>query len=511
MARVLTNNSALSVAKEAAVGNATVIGVLPGEGSQAGTAEWFKLEPNSFGTAGATTESEARSPISANRQRRKGTITDLNSAMDFEQDLTLSAIDQFIEGFMFSRFVGSARINPTSADANSFTVPVGPNLVANTYVYFRGSSVVENNGLKLVGAGSTTTDIVIDGGLTAQATLNQNERLEVCGFLSAAGDLDVSVTDGVVTVTSSANRFNDAGLNLTPGQAVFFGSDTVGGSGSFTTPINHGYARIVSVAANGSSVIIDRTAGTWVTESNTTSAVQFYSSSFVRNVDTGDSDFRETSYQFETTFAGLDAVGSDAYEYSKGNYCNTFPIEIPLTSKATCSPTFIGTDTTPATSTRKTGASAALEPTKTEAFNTTQDMARLRISNTDETGLTTDFKSLTVTLNNNVAPEKVLNQLGARFMNYGNFEVSIEAQCLFTEKAVTSAIRNNDTVSMDFGLRNGDGALFIDIPAMTLGGGGRDFPVNQTVLINLTADAFVDPILGTSLGVSVFAFIPDYD
>ena len=50
--------------------------------------------------------------------------------------------------------------------------------------------------------------------------------------------------------------------------------------------------------------------------------------------------------------------------------------------------------------------------------------------------------------------------------------------------------------------------LFLDVPSMTLGGGGREFPVNETVTINVTAQAFEDAALGTSVGMSFFPFLP---
>ena len=43
----------------------------------------------------------------------------------------------------------------------------------------------------------------------------------------------------------------------------------------------------------------------------------------------------------------------------------------------------------------------------------------------------------------------------------------------------------------------------VDIPSMTLGGGDREFPVNESVLINTTAQAFGDPVLNTSIGISI--------
>ena len=246
----------------------------------------------------------------------------------------------------------------------------------------------------------------------------------------------------------------------------------------------------------------------WATETNTAQTVDFYVGRLVQNVPTDDPLFLERSFQFEVAYPNLANPSGDEYEYSRGNYCNTLALNFPLSDKATMSPAFVGVDTDPPTGTRKTGADTPISPTRTTAFNTTQDCVRLRITELDETGLTTDFKSLTATISNEVNPEKVLCLLGARFMNYGNISVTLETQVLFTDSRVVSAIRDNTTVSMDFALRNDDGAFYVDIPSMTLGGGGKDFPVNETVLINLTGNTFIDPLLGTSMNITVFPFIP---
>ena len=231
---------------------------------------------------------------------------------------------------------------------------------------------------------------------------------------------------------------------------------------------------------------------------------------FVKNVPVDDANFQSQSFQFEAAYPNLDNPSGDRYEYAKGNFCNTAGFELPLTNKATVSFAFIGTDTEPpvASGSRATNADSPLSPVQTGAFNTSADIARLRITELDETGLTTDFKSVTLNINNNVSPEKVLGQLGAKFMNTGNFEIDLESQLIFTDYRVVEAIRNNETLTLDFAITNDDGAIVVDIPALTLGGGDREFPVNESVLVNTTAQAFGDATYNASLIVSLFPFVP---
>lgn len=512
MGRVLTNNTALQYAIESTELANGVIGLLPGEpGAPAGTPVWFELEPNTYGTIGATITTVARDPISRNRQRRKGTITDLDSAAEFEADLTLSHTIDFIEGFVFSTFTGGEVYDPASTDADSYTVTAGSVLVAGTLVYGRGFTNATNNGLKLVNGTPSATDIPVSTALVTE-TAPASATVEVAGFKLPASadpnDIDVTVSSNQVTIVVNTGGFSflSAGLDIQAGSGVYFAPTGTAGIDSFANAANSGYARVVSVTA--STLVMDKTSQQWIAESIATS-VDMFTGRFVRNVATDATDFLERSFQFEITYPNLaNSPAGPEYEYSKGNYCNSLAFNLPLTDKATVSPAFIGTDTDVPTTTRKTEAATPRVPTRTASFNTTQDCARLRVTQLDETGITTDFKSLTLTLANNVSPEKVLCSLGARFMNYGNFEVNAEVQVLFTDSAVASAIRNNTTVALDFILKNDDGAIHVDIPSLTLGGGGKDFPVNETVLINLTGQSFADPTLNTSIGITVFPFIP---
>lgn len=492
MGRTLTNNFSLEYAIEDS------IGVLPG------SPEWKLLEPNAISAFASAITTVPRSPISKYRQRRKGSVTDLDSSVEFDADLTLAHFRDFIEGFCFANFVGPAIQVPTDVDANSYTVPTGVALVENDLVYARGFTNTENNGLKEVAIGATTTDVPVEETLVVEASVpaTQNVSLEVTGFRFASGDLEVDV-DGNLTTT--IKDFTD--LDLTAGQSIWVGgAETVN---QFATADDKGYARIITIAAN--KLTIDKTGQAFSIDAGAAKLIDLYFGQYIKNVGVDDSEYLERSFTFEGAYQNLAAPGpGDAYEYAKGNFCNTVGFELPLADKATMSLAFVGTDTEPPTETRETNAGSPLNPVQTGAFNTSADIVRLRIQDVDETGLTTDFKSITLNINNNVSPEKVLGQLGAKYMNAGNFEIDIEAQLLFTDPDVITAVRENRRVTMDFSIRNDDGAFLVDIPSMTLGGGDREFPVNESILINTTAQAYGDTQFGNSLSVSMFPYVPNF-
>jgi len=490
MPRTLTNNFSLKYAIE------TTFDTVP-------TTGWKLLEPNAITTFGANITTVERSPISTYRQRRKGAITDLDSAVEFDADMTIEHFDDFVEGFCFSTFTDIVAVRPTSvvAGTSTYNIPdIGTALDVGTLIYVRGFVNSANNGLKEVSGGTTTTVVVTDLTLIDE-TAPDNAFLEVTGFRFAAGDLDVNSDFNLEATTK-----NFLELGLTVGQSIWVGGDAA--INRFLASENSGFCRVIAIDTG--LLTIDKKSQAFSEETGGSQEVDLYFGRFVRNVPVDDAEFLERSFTFEGAYKDLETGPVLGYEYAKGNFCNTLSWDLPLTDKATFTASFIGTDTDPITTTQATGSDDALLPLQTSPFNTSTDIARLRVQEVDETGLTTDFKSLTLTINNNVTPEKVLAYLGSKYINSGNFEIDMEAQLVFTNSEVVSSIRNNTTVTMDFAVRNDNGVILVDIPSLTLGAGDREFPVNESILINITGQSFGDPILNTSIGVSKFPYAPDF-
>ena len=507
MSRVLTNATSLSSAIEASLG-------------VAGSA-WRLLEPNSIGSFGANITTAAPAPISRNRQRRKGFITDLTSAVEFETDIFLSSFRDFIEGFVFAQAVNRdvTQLPATAVVATGDTYTVAALVAAQadklnvrTLLWAEGFTHADNNGLKSVDADIATSAVAISVSENLVDASPQTGRVSLAGYriLSSVSAAWVySSTTKRATLTSTAVGTNAAAAGLSVGQFVHIGSVASVGAvidNAFTKTASDdmfGYARVVSIVAG--VIVFDKVSDALKdTDSATTTSIDIVFGEFIRNVEVGDSDYIERSFTMEAEYPGL-KTGTTAtpYRYSLGNFCNTVGFSLPLNDRATASFSFIGTDTGSPVAARKSGASTAAAPRQTARFNTTSDIARLRLADVDEAGLSTDFKSLSLTLGNNVSAENVLGTLGAKFINFGNFDVGIESQMLFTDGALLAAIRDNDTLSMDFILKGDDGAIAVDIPSLTLGGGGLDYPINESVLVNATAAAFEDATLGTSLGISI--------
>jgi len=520
MSRVSTNNVSLRYVIE------TSLEVAP-------TTGWRLTEPNAINAYGEAISTVARRPISNVRGRRKGTVTDAVSGVEFEGDLTMSSFEDFIEGFVFSEYanvefdfthpkVKGSALNATAtgyafgAALSTFTngtLLAGKMVFAAsgaiTLVYARGYLLAANNGLKALNADVTgaSTEVTVSG--LSVETAPANARVEVAGLRT--DDLTLTITGSTATLVSAGDITDWSTYGLRAGQYIHIGSSTTLGAvqNAYSSNTVYGYARISSIA--GGTLNLNKLDSHLVGGPFGPATIDVMFGRFVRNVsvdaDSNDTRYLERTYQFEAAYPDLGGVGVDEYEYAKGNFANSFALSLPLADKSTATWGFVGTATDDITASRKTGPSTALTPVRTAAFGTSTDIASIT---TDVVSAVSDicFKDMTLTILNNETPEKCLGVRAASFVNSGAFEVSFEGQMLFTNKAIVNAVKNNTTVTAAVILKNQDGGIAIDLPSMTLGGGDREFPVDASVLVNLTGETFTDPTLGYDIGISTFANVP---
>lgn len=529
MSQVLTNNTTLQYAIESS------IGTLPG------SPLWRAVEFNSIGAYGAQIETKARSPISPTRGRRAGSVVNLTAAVEYETDATMDALSDFAEGLVFSEFANvefdlkssSGTLPPPAVSGtDDFTIDAASALLAGkmvytaaaarSLVYALGYTNAANNGIHELNADVATSNTTVQVASTlVSETPSTNASLQVCGVRIGDTDLTLTVSGSTATLVSAGDVADWSTLGLQVGQFILIGSPD--GSGGVTNALNasttddtYGMARITQI--NGATLSLDKLASTLAATADNTGEgdCDILFGRFLRNVatsaDADDARYLERSYQFEQTFANLGGVGTDEYEYVIGNFANEMALNMPLTDFATVSFGFVGTNADDITQTRKTGASSGIGQLRTTAINTSSDLSLT----TDVISLASDvcFKSVTLTIRNNVTPENCLGTLGASFVNAGLFEVNLEGQMMFTDKAIINAIKNNDTVTFAAVLSNNDGAFVIDLPSCKFGNGGREYPVGESVLVNIDGEAFNDSV-GTipdvSLGLSLFPVGLDSD
>ena len=466
MAEVNTNDVQLTAAVE------TSIGV-------AGT-DTFKIEPNDITSFGATITRTSRNPISPNRNRRKGSITDLDSDVAFTSDLTLTSARQFLPGFMFANTIrGEAQDIPFTSIATGGDFQVSA-LSATQAGYLKQGALV-------LARGEGAVDADIEGDILEVSTVASSGDTEIDtsssavstegGTLSVIG-VDISSGSATYTYNSSTNVGTVAGLasgvlsdqDIEPGMLVYLGNPFVNTGNSAAqasfddsgdTIKGYGIVKSVVDGSGANSLEIDVISSGLMGSSSGTQGTNIYLMlpEFVRNQETTSSLYLNQSYTFEACYPNLGTSGGTVYEYSIGNHCNVMNVASPLTANSTIDWAFIGQDTENNVTSRKTGFSSAIAELYTTAFSSTQDLARLRIADLDNTGLSTDFTAFSLALNNNVSANKVLGKLGARFFNVGNFNVDMTATLVFTNPAVIDRIRNNATVRLEYILNNRDGVV----------------------------------------------------
>ncbi len=523
MAQVRTNECSLQYAIE------TSLGV-------AGTS-WRRLEPNEIGSFGATISTTPRRPISKQRGRRKGLITNLESAPEFSADLTMSSIEDFLEGFMFSEFA-NVEFDLTHAKANGAalsTTATGYDLAAAatvgsltngteiaaktvynatgaiTLIYARGYLLAANNGLKPLNADVTgaSTEITVSG--LSVETAPANAKVWIAGVRT--DDLTLTISGSTATLASAADIPNWATLGLRAGMYIHIGSGTSLGAvqNAYSTNTVFGYARITSVS--GTTLNLDKLDSHLTGGPYGPATIDVLFGRFARNLEVDDNDnderYLSRSYQLEMEWPNLGGAGLNEYEYAIGNQANELSMELAMEDKAVGTWGFVGQDTeTPVVAaSRKVGADSALAPLLVAGFGTMTSIASIT-TNVVSSVSDVCFKDITLAIRNNASPEGCLGHLGAEYINIGAFEIGLEGQMLFTRKEIVEAVRNNTTVTWALILYNEDGSAAFDVPSMTFGDGSRELPIDESVLVNITGESFTDATFGYDMGVSLFVGTP---
>ncbi len=484
-----SNKTVLSVATES-----STIGTLPG------SPVWTELEWNSLDTWGATISTIARNPVSTDRMQKKGAVSDLDSAVGFQTDLTCSAFETFRQGFFYANNQSQQRVNPTAiaASTDTFTHSAITAIPANSLIFARNFSNSANNGLHVV-TSSTTITTVVTSALVDESSPPTGSRFDVAGYKGTTGDIELDASGNLISTTLD---FTTLGIQV--GQSIYIGGSAA--LNQFATATYKGLARVRAVAAN--LITLDKRDWTvGAADDGSAKEIHIYIGSFISNVPQDDSDFLEETYTFEGKFEGLEAGNTIVYEYPNGCKPNDMVLDFPLGENAGVSYSFIGLDTPVPTATQDATGSR-VSTYDTDAFGTTSDCARLSLKDSSLTDYTTRFKNLSLTIANGVNPEKTICSLGASDMNIGDFIVSGSAQVLLSDEDMISAVRNNETTTLDYAMKNDDGVIHLDIPEMTFGTATKSFPESASVLLDLDLKTQKSDFFNFVMSCTMYPYTP---
>lgn len=480
-----------------------------------GSPVWWPLEPNSYSDFGGNVTTLARTPISNDRQRKKGVIVDLEAQGGFNTDLTQTNVQELMQGFLFSDFrrkpevggYGLDLFTSISTTDDSYNAASGLDVyAAGDLIFASGFTDAANNGLHLaltVAAGKIT----VNENLVNEANPPSGAKLTKVGAQTDAGDVDVDVSGSLPKLTSTTFDFTT--LDLIPGEWVFLGGDA--SIMQFTNAVNNGWKRVKSIAAN--ELVIDKSSTTMVAETNTTKTIQMFVGRVLIN-EVGTLIKRRT-YTLERSLGAPDnaALTEVQYEMLKGSVPNELVMNFATADKLTVDMSFIAAEhaTLAATATPPAGARPSL--VETDAYNTSNDITRIKMNivsdaDANPTPLFAYITEASLTVTNNVTANKVIGTIGAADMTAGTFNVNGTMTVYFVDVDAIQAIISNSSVTLDMILAKDNKGIVIDIPLLTLGEGRANIEQDQPITLPLGFDAAKNPY-GYSMSWCFFDYLPN--
>lgn len=485
-----------------------------------GSPVWNPLEPNSYDEFGGSVVTLARNPINSSRQRKKGVVTDVEASGGFETDLTQTNLQDILQGFFFADLRPKGEEVPTAAtgttdlfDLTSTTGFLVGSLVTATGFSDAGNNVTEEPVTAVV---SDTTAEVLGASLVTDAAPGTDVNLVVVGHVGASADIDVDVAGTFPALTSTILDFTT--LGLIPGEWIFIGGDPA--TSDFTNAENNGFKRIRTIATN--RLEFDKSDLAMTAETGTAILLRMYFGRVLKNELAG-SIVRRT-YNLERTLGQPDDSQPSQVqaEYIEGAVPGELVFNIPSANKVTVNLGFIAGDssTIDGPTSLKTGTRPAL--VEADAFNTSSDFSRIRLAVfTDGTEAPTPLfafaQELTITINNNLSPDKAVGTLGAFEVTAGTFQVGGQITAYFADVAAIDSVRNNDNITLDLAMVKGaagaKAGIVIDLPLITLGDGRPDVVQDASIKLPLSMDAATAALIDANLDYTAmmifFDTLPD--
>jgi hypothetical protein len=469
------------------------IKVLPGvEGADA---VWYGLEPNSYADTGGNFTQVSRNPISEHRQNLRGDIGDVEASAGFNIDVTQNNLTRLLQGFFFADArettdnvsIGSAEIDLTGVTAvdDRYAAASGLGVYdAGMLIYASGFTNSGNNGLKTVA--SVAAGYVAVSEALVDETPPAKARIKCVGYQFASADVNLSVTTGIPSLTSTTTDFTTLD-GVFAGAWVFLGGDTAGTR--FAN--NQGYARVSAVTAT--LLTFDQTTWTPATESGSGKTIHLFVGDTIRNEQTLATIIGRT-YQIERQL-GSGATSTQA-EYVIGSVPDSVTLNIPAPSgadsKLNVDMSFIGCNVEyrsgDVSDEIKAGTRVATLGEK--AFTTSKGIyaSKIAINSTTTSNPTSLFGYITdgnIAISNGVTMTRVVGTLGGVDYSKANFSVSGTVTCLFTSTAAVSAIKNNSDCGLYMIAAARNAGMVYDVPLLGINGGKLNVTANEPITLPL--------------------------
>jgi hypothetical protein len=346
--------------------------------------------------------------------------------------------------------------------------------------------------------------VTVGDGLADEASPPAAAQLRVVGYQFASATVNIAMNGNLVRLSRASGTFDMTTLGLIPGEWVFVGGDS--GSTAFTTNVP-GFARVSSVAAT--YIEFDKVAWTPSNETGTAKTIQIFFGSVLKN-ESASNLIKRRTYQVERQL-GQDGSGTMS-EYLVGAVANELTLNVAQADKVTLDLTYVAVDNEQRTG--ATGVKAGTRPTLSpgSAYNTSSDFSRIKLAlfdgtNASPTALFAFCTELSLSIKNNVTPNKAVGVLGAFDTSAGTFEVGGKLTAYFADITAVQAVRNNSDCTIDIALVKENRGLLFDMPLIALGDGRlaveQDKPITLPLETNAAESAF-----GHTLMFGSFYYLP---
>ncbi len=484
-----------------------------------GTPIWTPFEPNSYTDFGGSISTVARTPIQGDRQRRKGTVTDLDASGGFETDLTQPNMQSILQGYFFAdlRPKGEEIVTAVDDDTSNpdeYEVAATAGFLVGSLIQGQNFTNAANNAVNEVTVITTDVSVeVADGLLTVEASPPAAARIVVIGHVADSADINVDAAGTFPALTSTALDFTT--LGLLPGEWIFLGGDPA--TSDFVNAANNGFKRIITIAAT--RLEFDKSDLAMITETGTSILLQMFFGRMLKN-ELG-SLIKRRTYQMERQMGAPDDASPTQIqaEYVIGAVPSEFAINIPSADKVTTNLAFIGADheTIDGPTALKSGTRPAL--VEDDPFNTSSDFTRIRLATYTAgveapTALFAFAQELSITINNNLSPNKAVATLGNFEVTAGTFQVGGSITAYFADQTAVDAVRANSDVTLDMalvkGLAGAKQGIILDLPLLTLGDGRANVELDQAITLPLAMDAVTAAKLDATLDYTALMMFFDH-
>lgn len=501
--KINSSTTNLAIAEEVSMG------VLPADPA------WQNMEPNGYNDFGVTLAKTSRNPIEQSRQDKKGTVTDLDAAGGFSTDLTQDNLTKLMQGAFFAdaremkttKPMNGTQVVITGADNSdsSYSAAAGLDIFsAGELVFVSGFQTASNNGLKLV-VSSTATKLTISGAVSTEAGTSA-VVIKKAGTQFASGDAQITKDGEIYSLELTTGTF--VGFDgIIAGAWVYVGGDAI--ATRFATHV--GFARISSVSAKKITFDMLQTPLT-AADAGTGKTIRLFAATIIRN-EKAPELIKLRSYGIERTL-GTTEVGAQA-EYLVGAVLNEVTWNIPTAEKVTVDLSYVATNYETRSGAlgdeKKSG--THLPALGQECYNTSSNIPKIGFVGYDpirsyQAPLFVYSENFTMSINNNITPDKAVGVLGAFDVSYGNFQVSVTADSYFVQVAALASIRNNADVGAYAIVAAKNAGMIFDAPNGTVGGGQLNVENGAAIKTSLEFAA-AENQHGYTMQMSTFAYLPN--